>query len=120
MRLLLAEEDRAAQLTDAGRIRVLGADPEREPSVLERVRKHEQAGVIVESCDDRYPCLQPELYALDSFLAVVDLHQEQYWAPDAGTTAGEVVRWVLPALTLFGWLLVGLVIVGAAERLRDR
>lgn len=82
-----------------------------------------QATTTVQSsnCTDAYPCAQAFLYSLDALLPVLDLGQDQHWAPNVDATSnwGEVARWWSLFVTIAGWAIIGVVLGGAAERLRD-
>jgi len=79
----------------------------------------EQAGTISSDCTSNYPCVQPLYYALDTLLPIIDLGANSHWAPDGDEGSGRAARNTAIILALSGWLIGGLTIAGAAERLRD-
>ena len=64
---------------------------------------------------DGPPAFHPFIYALDSFVPIVDLHQVRFYLP---TSTG--LRWYLWAHTAVGWLLTTLLIVGATGIIRTQ
>lgn len=61
-----------------------------------------------------HPEFSPLIYAVDSFLPIVDLHQESYWLPRENGWAGswgwvKIYLWFHIA---FGWILTTLAVVG--------
>jgi hypothetical protein len=63
-------------------------------------------------CKGNYPCFNPFGYAFDTVVPIINLHQADYWRPDASTFWGDVCRWVSWAGTVLGWLLVTLAAAG--------
>jgi hypothetical protein len=64
------------------------------------------------ACHKNYPCFFPAVYALDTLLPIVDLHQESNWVPASHRPWGvwyEVLTWVLIAA---GWILTTAVVAG--------
>ena len=98
-----------------------------------------RAGVMARSFPEHRPTdetkshekLQPLLYSLDTFLPVVDLHQEYYWWPDATasgsvnlfgrgiTVSGGLLRHYLWMQIIAGWLLTGIFIAGLTGLIRN-
>jgi hypothetical protein len=78
-----------------------------------------EKGAVSSDCTDSYPCVQPAFYALDTLLPVVDLGANGHWAPNGDTGSGRAARNTAVALALNGWLIGGLTVIGASERLRD-
>jgi hypothetical protein len=78
-------------------------------------------GPIVRSseCDRRrYPCLRPEIYALDTVIPVVDFGARSLWKPDTHRRAARwpnVLEWVLDLTALMGWAFGGLFVIGAVN-----
>jgi len=64
------------------------------------------------SCEISYPCLQPIIYSIDAFLPIVDLHQEDYWLPDASKPNGWIYRGYLWLHIFFGWILTTVAVTG--------
>lgn len=52
-----------------------------------------------------YPKFSPWVYSLDSFLPLVDFHQEDYWTPESGWWAKD---WYLPFHIASGWVIATL------------
>ncbi len=76
---------------------------------------------------DEHPVLSPLVYSLDTFVPIVDLHQEAYWLPDAnkGSTildsvvpTGRLLRIYLWLHTGAGWVLTTLAVAGLAGVVR--
>ena len=98
-----------------------------------------RAGVMVPSWPEHKPAeatksheeLHPLLYSLDIFLPVVDLHQENYWWPDATvqgsmvvfgrkvTISGRLLRHYLWLQIIAGWVLSAIFIAGITGLLRS-
>jgi hypothetical protein len=86
-----------------------------------------EAGLILKARDTpkdpgtTYPSFSPFIYSVDSFLPIVDLHQEENWLPDAGKTCllyngrkvdgGLFLRWYLWAHIAIGWGISTLAVV---------
>ncbi|PTS75302.1 hypothetical protein DBR17_16025 [Sphingomonas sp. HMWF008] len=72
-----------------------------------------------------YTTFQPFLYSLDLILPLVDLHQENDWAPLVVNPAGEILwwgralRWMMWFEILFGWV-ASLTLVAVLGRLVDK
>ena len=70
-------------------------------------------------CTSNYPCFSPAGYAIDTVIPLINVHQADYWRPDASTSWGDVCAWVSSAGTVVGWLLVTLAVArytGLARR----
>jgi hypothetical protein len=65
-----------------------------------------------ELCQASYPCFSPYGYAFDTVVPIINVHQADYWRPDASTPWGAVCTWVSSAGTVVGWLLVTLAVAG--------
>ena len=98
-----------------------------------------RAGVMARGWPEHKPAeatksheeLHPLLYSLDTFLPVVDLHQEYYWWPDATmsgsvevfgrriTISGRFLRHYLWLQIMAGWLLSGIFIAGVTGLIRN-
>ncbi len=65
-----------------------------------------------------YPRFQPHLYSLDVFLPIVDLHQESFWLPKAGTGWGWAVMAYLWLHILLGWVLTTVAVAGLTGLVR--
>ncbi|MHC4742906.1 MAG: hypothetical protein ACYS8Z_13405 [Planctomycetota bacterium] len=65
-----------------------------------------------------YQAFSAFLYSLDVFIPVVDLHQRSYWQPNANRVTGRCVRWWLVFETLFGWVVVTLLVFSLTRKMR--
>ena len=63
-------------------------------------------------CQTSYPCFNPLGYAFNTVVPIINVHQADYWRPDASTPWGAVCAWVSSAGTVVGWLLVTLAVAG--------
>ncbi|MEM6489341.1 MAG: hypothetical protein AAF677_13920 [Pseudomonadota bacterium] len=59
-----------------------------------------------------YPYFEPLSYAADTFLPIVDLHQQEYWTPNRDTWEGWTGRGYLWLHILLGWALSLLAVAG--------
>ena len=64
------------------------------------------------SCQTSYPCFNPLGYAFNTVVPIINVHQADYWRPNASTPWGDVCAWVSSAGTVAGWLLVTLAVAG--------
>jgi hypothetical protein len=98
-----------------------------------------RAGVMARSWPEHKPAdatqsheeLHPLLYSLDTFLPVVDLHQEYYWWPDATMSgsvdvfgrririSGRFLRHYLWLQIMAGWLLSAIFVAGVTGLIRN-
>jgi hypothetical protein len=67
---------------------------------------------VAEVCQKDYPCFSPIGYAFDTVVPIINVHQADYWRPDASTSWGAVCTWVSSGGTVVGWLLVTLAVAG--------
>jgi hypothetical protein len=58
-----------------------------------------------------YPSFSAIIYSLDTFLPVVDLHQENYWLPSRDVPYGRYFRWYLWFQIASGWVSTTLLVV---------
>ncbi len=65
-----------------------------------------------------YPVFNPLIYSMDTFVPFVDLHQENYWLPDANKEWGGIFRWYLWGHIVMGWVLSTLAAVGLTGLIR--
>jgi hypothetical protein len=65
-----------------------------------------------------YPRFSALAYAADALLPIVDLHQEGFWLPDAGTRAGAFVQVCLWVHIVAGWVLSTLFAAGVTGLVR--
>jgi hypothetical protein len=75
------------------------------------VDTHSEQIVVAAHCTSTYPCLSQWAYSVDWVVPIINLHQSEYWQPDAHSAIGHVTRDWLYATTVLGWaattLLVG-------------
>ena len=69
-------------------------------------------------CESGYPCFSPLGYTIDTVIPLIDVHQADYWAPDAGTSWGLAFVYITYAGTAFGWLFATLALAGATGIVR--
>jgi hypothetical protein len=65
------------------------------------------------NCTGNYPCFSPVGYAIDTVIPIVNVHQADYWGPNASAQfgwffvcaswAGIVLGWALATLTVAGY-----------------
>jgi hypothetical protein len=63
-------------------------------------------------CTSRYPCFYPFGYTVDTVIPLLNVHQADFWGPDASTPWGaafQVVTWVATGL---GWAMATLLVAG--------
>ncbi len=66
-----------------------------------------------------YPVFNAFMYSLDSFLPIVDLHQESFWLPNANRGGwGVFLVWYLRVHIVVGWVLTSLAILGFSGLVR--
>lgn len=63
-----------------------------------------------------YPALNPAMYAADSMLPIIDLHQERFWLPSPKEPLLRAWLWIHIVL---GWILSTFLAVGMSGLLRD-
>ncbi|NEP83400.1 MAG: hypothetical protein F6K39_37840 [Okeania sp. SIO3B3] len=79
--------------------------------------------------DIDYPEFNFWLYSLDTFIPIVDLHQQTYWLPNSQkgeeiplilfkVKAGRLLRWYLWVHIIFGWILTSLWVAGFSGLVR--
>ncbi|NEN88231.1 MAG: hypothetical protein F6K48_04580 [Okeania sp. SIO3H1] len=79
--------------------------------------------------DIDYPEFNFWLYSLDTFIPIVDLHQQTYWLPNPKkgqeiplilfkVKAGRLLRWYLWVHIIFGWILTSLWVAGFSGLVR--
>jgi hypothetical protein len=73
--------------------------------------------VLSNECDShKYPCLRPELYALDTMIPVVDLNERSMWKPRTGRGLlhpETFLAWWMAFASIAGWAFGGLFVTGA-------
>jgi hypothetical protein len=65
-----------------------------------------------------YPIFSPFIYSVDTFVPFVNLHQENYWLPDANKPYGPYFRWYLWLHIIFGWISSTLAVVSLTGLVR--
>jgi hypothetical protein len=63
-------------------------------------------------CTSSYPCFSPVGYAVDTVIPVINVHQADYWGPDAQTTLGDAWAAATRFATVLGWALATLLVAG--------
>jgi hypothetical protein len=74
--------------------------------------------VSVQSCTSNYPCFRPVVYSLELLLPVVNLHQRQYWVPDAKKHLGEIYWAFVWTSVVLGWIVATGVLGGLTGLVR--
>lgn len=77
-----------------------------------------------EEISSNYPAFNPLIYSLDTFVPIIDLHQQKYWLPNANNEAelplnsfmirvsGCYLRWYLWLHITVGWIVTSLWVAG--------
>jgi len=70
-------------------------------------------------CTSGYPCFYPVGYTVDTVIPIINVHQADYWGPDASAPAGWL--WVVGGwgATAAGWALATLLIAGYTGLVRQ-
>ncbi|MDY7008904.1 MAG: hypothetical protein SWX82_34605, partial [Cyanobacteriota bacterium] len=79
--------------------------------------------------DIDYPEFNLWLYSLDTFIPIVDLHQQTYWLPNSQkgkeiplilfkVKTGALLQWYLWVHIIFGWILTSLWVAGFSGLVR--
>jgi hypothetical protein len=69
-------------------------------------------------CDNGYPCFSPLGYTIDTVIPLIDVHQVDYWAPNADTPWGRACVYIGYTGTALGWLFATLALAGATGIVR--
>ena len=69
-------------------------------------------------CESSYPCFSALGYTIDTVIPLVDVHQVDYWAPNAKTSWGSASVYVGYTGTTLGWLFATLALAGATGIVR--
>ena len=69
-------------------------------------------------CENGYPCFSPLGYTIDTVIPLINVHQADYWAPDADTSWGAACVYITYTGTAFGWLFATLALAGATGVVR--
>jgi hypothetical protein len=70
-------------------------------------------------CANQYPCFNPFGYAIDTVIPLINVHQADFWGPDASTpwgSAGVIIAYVSTGL---GWLLATFAVAGFTGLVRS-
>lgn len=77
-----------------------------------------------EEISSNYPTFNPLIYSLDTFVPIIDLHQQKYWLPNANNetelppnyfmtrVSGRYLRWYLWLHIAVGWIVTSLWVAG--------
>jgi hypothetical protein len=71
------------------------------------------------TCVTSYPCFSPAGYAVDTVIPLINIHQADFWRPNASVRYGwifEVLTW---AGTAFGWAIATLIVAGYTGLVRS-
>jgi hypothetical protein len=69
-------------------------------------------------CTSDYPCFNPVGYAIDTVIPLINVHQADFWGPDASAAAGGVLLYFTWVAIGFGWLLATFAVAGATGLVR--
>jgi hypothetical protein len=75
-------------------------------------------GPSATKCENGYPCFSALGYTIDTVIPLIDVHQVDYWAPNANTSWGEACMYVSYTGTALGWLFATLALAGATGIVR--
>ena len=70
-------------------------------------------------CASSYPCFYPFGYTVDTVIPLINVHQADFWGPDASTPWGiafTVATWIATGL---GWALATLLVAGYTGLVRQ-
>jgi len=71
-----------------------------------------------DTCGNNYPCFDPFGYTIDTVVPLIDVHQTDFWAPNASNTWGAACIVVTYGGTAFGWLFATFAVAGATGIVR--
>jgi hypothetical protein len=74
---------------------------------------------VVSRCTSHYPCFEPFAYAIEATIPLLNLHQAEFWTPDASKPLGILLRFYGWLATLLGWLLASTVLAGVTGLVRS-
>jgi hypothetical protein len=69
-------------------------------------------------CENGYPCFSALGYTIDTVIPLIDVHQTDYWAPNAKTSWGTACVDISYAGTALGWFFATLALAGATGIVR--
>jgi hypothetical protein len=75
--------------------------------------------ITARQCTGDYPCFNPWGYAIDTVIPIINVHQADYWSPDATVPWGRAAVWVTYLGTAIGWLLSALAVAGYTGLVRS-
>jgi hypothetical protein len=73
----------------------------------------------VARCTGHYPCFSPVGYAIDTVIPLINVHQADYWRPNASVSDGWVLTYVTWVGTGLGWALATLIVAGYTGLIRN-
>jgi uncharacterized protein YjbI with pentapeptide repeats len=71
------------------------------------------------SCVQDYPCFSPAGYAVDTVIPLINVHQADYWRPNASAHLGWLFVYVSWAGIILGWTLATLAVAGYTGLVRN-
>ena len=71
------------------------------------------------SCTKNYPCFSPVGYAIDTVIPIVNVHQADYWGPNASAQFGWFFVYASWAGIVLGWALATLTVAGYTNLVRN-
>jgi hypothetical protein len=70
-------------------------------------------------CTGHYPCFSPAGYALDTVIPLINVHQADYWGPNASAGSGWLLVYVSWSATLLGYAFATLAVAGFTGLVRN-
>jgi hypothetical protein len=64
------------------------------------------------NCTKSYPCFSPLGYAIDTVIPLINIHQADFWRPNASAPYGWIFEFGTWACTALGWALATLIVAG--------
>lgn len=105
--------------------------PEHLPRTDEWMQQHQADTSLTTITANDYPDFSPLIYALDTFIPLVDLGQEDYWIPNVHASSfvricnydlfqvtGRTVRWFMVGYIILGWILTSLIVASLTGLLK--
>jgi len=71
------------------------------------------------NCTGNYPCFSPVGYAIDTVIPIVNVHQADYWGPNASAQFGWFFVFASWAGIVLGWALATLTVAGYTNLVRN-
>jgi hypothetical protein len=72
-----------------------------------------------DGCTSNYPCFSAAGYAIDTVIPLINVHQADYWGPDASAKFGWLLVYVTWAGTVLGYALATLAVAGFTGLIRN-